>query len=54
MSETKITLKNEYGEYSVSANRSDLAIDEAFEILIIPVLLASGYSKELIDEYLAQ
>lgn len=50
MTGTKIVLTNEYGEYSVSSVKSDLTINEAFDLLIVPALLAAGYSKELIEE----
>lgn len=47
---TKITLKDAYGEYNIEVPRTDLSIDEVFDDLVRPVLLAAGYSKEIIDE----
>ena len=47
---TKITLKDAYGEYNIEVPRTDLSIDEAFRDLVRPVLLAAGYSKEIIDK----
>ena len=49
---SKITLENQYGEYSVSTKKEDLHIAEMFDDLVIPVLLAAGYHQGSIDEYL--
>lgn len=49
MTGTKIVLTNEYGEYSVSSVNPDLNLDGIVEFLIIPMLLAAGYSQETID-----
>ena len=47
---TKITLKDAYGEYNIEVPRIELSIDEIFSDFVRPVLLAAGYSKEIIDE----
>lgn len=49
---TSITLKNCYGEYSISVPETDLTIVELFEGLINPILLAAGYAQSTIDDYL--
>ena len=51
---TKITLKNEYGVYSIEVKKEDMNIDEMFSDLIVPVLVASGYSQETVDRYLGE
>ena len=45
---TVFTLKNGYGEYSVSVNHSDLDIIQMFD-LVRSLLLAAGYSEQSID-----
>lgn len=49
---TRIELKNCYGEFAVRLERDDLAISEVVEDLVIPLLLAAGYSQIIIDECL--
>jgi len=49
---TKMTLANEYGEYSAASFKADMTIDDTFDLLVIPLLLAAGYTKEIIDGYL--
>lgn len=45
---TEITLVDRYGSVSVSTNKSDMTIDDVVEELVKPVLLAKGYSSELV------
>lgn len=51
---TTLTLRNEYGEYTVQVNQRELTIAEIIDDLVIPVLLAAGYSREVIDSCLAE
>ena len=50
---TVITIRNGYGTYSVSTNHSDVSLDEMFK-LIERILLAAGYAKESIKQYLGE
>lgn len=52
MSDTSIVLKNEYGEYSIKISVTDATINQMFKTLFIPALLAAGYGKEDIDNYI--
>lgn len=45
---TKLTLQNEHGTYSVVIP-GDATIEQMIDDLFIPVLLASGFSRETID-----
>jgi len=45
-STTTITLKNQYGEYTIVAPRQDLTLPEIMEELIEPLLLAAGYNRK--------
>lgn len=45
---TKAILENENGVYSVSTHDAMLTISEILDELIIPMLLASGYSEDVI------
>jgi hypothetical protein len=47
-----IILWNENGVYSIQVNKSEMDVAEMFEDIIIPTLLAAGYTKESIDNYL--
>jgi hypothetical protein len=51
---TKLTLSNENGEYAVHVRIGEMNIGEMFENLIVPVLLAAGYSPTVVDEYLSR
>ena len=52
MSETtKITIENNYGIYSIESKETDLTFNDLWECVVMPVILAAGYSKELIDGY---
>jgi len=48
---TTITIRNGYGKYSVSVDRSDLSISEMIEC-VRRVVLAAGYSEKSVDEYI--
>lgn len=48
----KITLENYDSKASVEVKREDLNVGEVFEELIVPVLLAVGFDKKIIDECL--
>lgn len=48
---TRITLKDENGTYLVESAQDFITIDDVFEQLVEPLLLAAGYSQELIDSY---
>ena len=50
---TRITLENENGTYSIEVKRERMNLVDAFEDLVVPLLLACGYSQQIIDEYLA-
>ena len=49
---TKLVLSNDHGEVSIEANNTGLNIQEMFELLIIPLLLAATYPQSVIDGYL--
>ena len=51
---TTITFRNENGEYSVKQYREEMDIYTVVEDLIIPVLLAAGYSREVITKALGE
>lgn len=51
---TAITFRNENGEYSVKQYREEMDIYTVVEDLIIPVLLAAGYSREVITKALGE
>ena len=46
---TCITMKNENGTYSVGRERVEMTADDIVEQLVIPLLLAAGYSQKSID-----
>lgn len=46
----KITFENEFGVYTIDSKVSVETIDQAFETLITPLLLAAGYQPETIEE----
>lgn len=52
----KITLEptrdKGYPTASISINKDDLTLHDFFEELIIPALLAHGFSQQTIDDYL--
>ncbi|HET7675659.1 MAG TPA: hypothetical protein VFL54_09080 [Gammaproteobacteria bacterium] len=52
--ETVITLENQYGRYQVAVKRVDLSLTDTMNDLVIPLLMASGYSSETIENLLAR
>ena len=48
---TSITIKNEYGEYTIEVNQDDMSISDIIENLVEPCLKATGYSTDVINEY---
>lgn len=51
---TKLTIENCYGKYTVESSGDDLNIQEHFDNLIIPCLLAAGFNREVIATYLEE
>ena len=49
--DTSVTLKTEYGDYSVSVKKTGLDIHEVMDELIKPLLLAAGYHPNNINDY---
>jgi len=47
---TSINFKDEFGSYTIEINKDGMTIDEVFEDLITPVLLAAGYSRKNIED----
>ena len=48
----KITLEDAHGTYSIETVDEPVTIDEIFETLIIPALLAAGFNIETINDFL--
>ena len=48
----KITLEDEHGTYSIETVDEPVTIDQIFETLIIPALLAAGFGEGTINDYL--
>ncbi len=48
---TTLTLKNEYGTYSITIPKIDLTVSETIEELFNPVMLAAGYQQGSLDDY---
>jgi len=49
-----IELTDENGTYNVTLTDCGDSISEYFENMIIPVLLASGFSQSVIDSYIGK
>jgi len=49
---TTMSLRNPYGQYTVTVNEADLPIGDILEDVVKPLLLAAGYSEQNIEEYL--
>lgn len=49
---TTMTLRNQYGRYSITKNMGDLPIGDILADLVRPLLLAAGYGEKNIEEYL--
>ena len=47
---TEITLKNEYGEYSVKVKQEGMTTMDLVENLVISVLLSAGYGEKTIRD----
>lgn len=50
VAKTKLTLENEFGTYSVETSYPCVGLSDVIESLMVPVLLAAGYSPENIKE----
>ena len=48
--ETTISLKNEFGTYTISVNETDLDTMGMYEYLFKPLLLAAGYQIKSIED----
>jgi hypothetical protein len=48
---TEVSVSTPYGTYTVSVPEADHPISEFMNDLVIPVLLAMGYSEVLVDKY---
>lgn len=48
---TVISIKNEYGEYTVTVNHTDMTLDDLMQKAIEPCLCAAGYAQKTIDDY---
>lgn len=49
---TAIQFDNENGNYLVRVNKTDLPADAVIEQLVVPVLLAAGYSESTLRKFL--
>lgn len=49
---TTATLTTEYGSVTIVVNKTDMTLPEVFEELLEPLLLATGFSQGVIDDYL--
>lgn len=47
---TKVTLTNNFGEYSVLVDRVDLPLPDVIEDLLKPLMFAVGYGEKTVDE----
>lgn len=47
-----IELKDDNGTYRITREEMPVALGAVIEGLVIPLLIASGYSSELVNEYL--
>jgi hypothetical protein len=52
MYSTKLTLENENGIVSVEVRQSEMTLTDTVRDVIVPVLLAAGYSQATIDDCL--
>ena len=46
-----IELQDENGTYRISRDNPPITLDEVIEEMVIPLLLAAGYSRQCIDAY---
>ena len=49
-----LTYTDQYGTYSVSCNRDCSSFPVLLETLFVPVMLASGYHRGTIEEYMVE
>jgi hypothetical protein len=49
---TTINIKNEHTECTITVDKIHMTTEDMLEDLIVPALLALGFSKENIDHYL--
>ena len=50
---TTVALKNECGTFSVSVDKTTMIICDVIDELIVPLLLAAGYSDKTLGRYIA-
>ena len=48
---TYIELCDKNGTYRIERDKSIVVIDDVMEEMVIPLLLAAGYSRQCIDRY---
>ena len=51
---TKLTLETPYGTILIMVPQKDLKLDSVMNDLVKPMLLASGYQAENINEYISE
>ncbi len=51
---TSLTLKDGHGECSIEVPYTGLPMDEMVDNLIIPLLLAAGYHKNTINQWIGE
>lgn len=49
---SKISLTNEYGAYTIEVPDCGESLSAYFDSLVVPVLLAAGFSRESINAYM--
>jgi len=49
---TTMSLRDQYGECSITVNKGDLPIEDIITDVVRPLLLAAGYGEQNVDEYL--
>ena len=49
---SRIVFTNENGYYSIFVKRTYMSLGDVLENLIVPTLLAAGYNKSTISEYI--
>jgi hypothetical protein len=51
---TTATLENENGRYVVSIQQTEVNMSDMIDFVVKPLLLAAGYSPNVIKEYLGE
>ena len=51
MTTTKATLQTEYSTVTIEVPQTDMKLPDLMELVIEPLLLAVGYSKETLEKY---